>query len=250
MKKHKIDVLIVDSESESIDHLNEIVTVNSLVSRVELTGDADEALIRLISFDPDLILMEYPTVGKAGKELVKFIKSKNENSIIAFVSKTKQYASVAIRNGIFNYLIKPVSPPDLRHLISSVQQIKQSNVNSRVREIIEKSQEKVKLRFQTVKGYLMVDPSEIIYCKAEGFYTEVYLLNGRMELSYLFISRLEEILKDFNFIRIGRSYIINTVYIRRLFSGKNTIVLSANGKEYEIKASKPKIRMLGLLGSE
>lgn len=250
MKKHRISILIVESDPESRDYLNEILKVNTLVSSIELTGDTDEALLKLISISPDLVLMEYPSPGKTGKELIKFVRTKNENSIIAFVSKTKQFAAVAIRNGIFNYLIKPVSPVELRQLVSKVQKIKQSNISSRVQEIIEKSQEKIKLRFQILKGYLMVDPNEILYCKAEGFYTEVYLLNGRMELSYLFISKLEEILREYNFVRFNRSYIINTLYLRKLFSGKNIIVLSANGKEIEIKGSKTRIRMLSQFVSE
>lgn len=147
-------------------------------------------------------------------------------------------------------MIKPVSPHEIRQLVSKVQQIKQSNISFRVQEIIEKSHEKIKLRFQIIKGYLLVDPSEILYCKAEGFYTEVYLFDGRMELSYLFISKLEEILKEYNFVRVSRSYVINTMYIRKLFSGKNIIVLSANGKEIEIKGSKPKIRILSQFATD
>lgn len=70
MKKHRIGVLIVDSDPESRDHLNEILKVNSLVSAVDLAGDTDEALFRLIDISPDLILMEYPAPGKTGKELI------------------------------------------------------------------------------------------------------------------------------------------------------------------------------------
>lgn len=250
MKKHRIGVMIVESDPESRDHLNEILKVNTLVSSVELAGDTDEALLKLISGSPDLVLMEYPSPGKTGKELIRFIRTKNENSIIAFVSASKQFASLAIRNGIFNYLIKPVAPAELRQLVGKVQQIKQSNISSRVQEIIEKSQEKIKLRFQILKGYLLVDPAEILYCRAEGFYTEVYLLDGRMELSYLLIFKFEEILNNYNFVRVSRSYLINTLYIRKLFSGKNIIVLSANGKEIEIKGSKTKIKMLGQFASE
>lgn len=250
MKKHKIGVLVVDSEQESRTRLTEILKVNSLVSGIEVTADSDEALFKLISMSPDLVLLEYPSPGKAGKELIKFIRTKNEHSIIAFVSNNKDYASLAIRNGVFNYLIKPVDPHELRQLVSKVQQVQQSNISFRVQEIIEKSPKKIKLRFQILKGYLMVDPIEILYCKAESFYTEIYLLNGRVEMSYLFISRLEEILKEYNFVKVSRSYIINTMYIRKLFSGKNTIVLSANGKEIEIKGSKPKIKMLSQFASE
>ncbi len=250
MKKHKICVFVIESEPESQNQIIEILKVNSLISIIESAKDVDEALLKLITINPDLILLEYPTKGKAGKELIKFIKSKNQNSIVAFVSKTKRYATTAIRNGIFNYLLKPVSPEELKRIISKVQLLKQSNINIRVQEIIEKSQEQVRLRFQTVKGYLLVDPQDIIYCKAEGFYTEIYLVGDRVELSYLFISKLEEILQEFKFARISRSYIINSIYIRKLFSGKNPVVLSAHGQDLVLTGSKSKIRMLSKIDSE
>jgi two-component system LytT family response regulator len=250
MKKQGIDVLIVDSDPDSRDRLNESLRAVGLVSSVDQAGDTDEALFKLISVNPDLVLMEYPAPGRAGQELIRFIRTKNENCILAFVSTTRQYAAVAIRNGIFNYLVKPVSSDELDQLVGKVYQIKQTNISARVQEIIEKSQEKVKLRFQVMKGYLLVDPVDILYCKAEGFYSEVYLRDGRKELSYLFMSKLEEILKEYHFVRVSRSYIVNTLYIRKLFAGQNTVVLSANGKEVEIRGSKAKIKMLTQFASE
>ena len=250
MEKHKICVLVIDSEPESMDHIIDILNVSPVVSLVETARDADEALLKLIVINPDLVLLEYPTPGKSGRELLKFIKSKMENVIVAFVTNTKQNAAVAIRNGVFNYLLKPVSPEEIRRIVDKVQAIKQSNINIRVREIIEKSQERIKLRFQTMKGYILIDPEEIIYCKSEGIYTEIYLTDDRKELSYLYLSKLEEILSVFKFVRVSRSHLINPIFVRKLFSGKNAIILSANGKETEIKGSKLKIKMLSNLDLE
>ncbi len=242
--------MLIDRDPESLEWIQEILKGNPLVSSVESVVSADEALLKLITINPDLVLLEYPINGKAGRELLKFIKSKHENTIVAFVSKTKEYAATAIRNGIFNYLLKPVSKAEIELIIRKVQLIKQSNINVRVQEIIETSQEKTRLRIQILKGYMLIDPGEIIYCKSEGFYTEIYLASNRMELSYLFLSKLDEILSEFKFFRVSRSHLINPFYIRKLFSGKNVIVLSSNGKETEIKGSKSKIRVLNNLYSE
>lgn len=250
MKNNKIGVLIVDSEPESQTHIRNSIQSNSLIDSIESAQDSDEALMKFLTFSPDLVLLEYPVQGKTGKEFIKFIQAKQEDTIIAFLSKTKNYAASAIRSGVFNYLLKPVSPEKLENLVSKVHQIKHSNINLRVQELIENSNENTRLRFQTVKGYTLLEPEDILYCKSEGFYTEIYLTDGKIELSYLFISKLDEILKQFNFMRVSRSFLVNLRYVRKLFSGKNIIVLSVNGKEIEIKASKPKMKLLYNLESE
>ena len=101
-----------------------------------------------------------------------------------------------------------------------------------------------------MKGYILIDPEEIVYCKSEGIYTEIYLTDDRKELSYLYLSNLEEMLRIFKFVRVSRSHLINPIFVRKLFSGKSAIILSSNGKETEIKGSRPKIKMLSNLDLE
>lgn len=250
MDKHKICVLIIESEPETLKHINELLLANPLVSDIECVTDSDQALLKILDNNPDMVLLENPIKGKVGKGLVKFIQTKLTETAIVFVCETKEYASDAIRSGIFNYLLKPVSQAELEKITEKVHLIKQTNIQERINQIIEKTPENTKLKFQTTKGYLIVDPEEILYCKADGFCTELHLTNDRLELSYLFLSKLDEILNQFNFLRVSRSYLINQKYIRKIYRSNNTIILSSDGKEYEIKGSKPQIRNLSKFDAE
>ncbi len=250
MNNHKIFALIIESEIDSLNLLLDIFGANPLISGIETAADSDQAILKIINFIPDIVLFEYPPKGNSGKDLLKFIQTKLTETTIIIVSETKDYAATAIRNGIFNYLLKPVSKEDLDKVIDKISLIKQTNVQSRINEIIQKTPEETRLRFQTTKGYLIVDPEEILYCKADGFCTELHLSNERTELSYLFLSKLEEILRQFNFLRVSRSYLINQKFIRKISRSNNTIILSSNGKEYVVKGSKQQIKNLINFDSE
>lgn len=250
MGERKICVLVVDNETTSLKRTLKMLQANSLVLKVESATDSDEALLKIINSNPDVVFLEYPVIGKAGNELIRFIKTKLTETTIVYVSKSKEYAENAIRNGVFNYLLNPVSKVELEKIINKVHLIKQNNIQVRINQIIEKIPEDTKLRFQTISGFLIVDPDEILFCKANGVCTDLYLTNNRIEYSFLFISRLDEILNKYNFLRVSRFYLINQKYIRKLYRSNNTIVLIAEGKEYEIRSTKQHIRNLSKFDSE
>ncbi|HZL08889.1 MAG TPA: LytTR family DNA-binding domain-containing protein [Prolixibacteraceae bacterium] len=250
MMKHKICVLIIDSEPESLKHTQKLLQSNSLVSIVESAKDSDEAILKIINSNPDIVLLEYPVKGNAEKELIKYIQTKLTETTIVFVSMTKEYAANAIRYGVFNYLTKPISMEELELITQTVHQTKQTNIQTRINQIIEKTQEEIRLKFQTTRGYLIVDPQDIICCKADGFCTELCLTNNRIELIYMFLSKLDKILSAYNFLRVSRAYLVNRKYVRKVYPGKNTIILFSDGEEYEIKSSKSHMKKLSNFDTE
>ena len=250
MNSTKISILIIDSEQESMDQALKLLQTNPLVSDIKTAENTDLAILKIINSNPDIILFNYPSKGKAEKELIEFVKTKLTETTLVLVSKTKEYAAFAIQNGIFKYLLKPIENSELLKIINTVHEDKQTNLQARVNQLIDETPEETRLRLQTTKGYLMLNPDELIFCKAAGFYTELYLTSDRNELSSQFLSRFEEMLSPFNFIRVSRSHLINQRFIRKIYRSNNIIVLSANGKEYEIKGGRTHIRNLTKLDTE
>jgi len=250
MNSTKICILIIDSEQESMDHTIELLQANSMVSEIKTAENTDQAILKIINSNPDIILFDYPSKGKAEKELIEFVQTKLPETTLVLVSKTKEYAAFAIQNGIFKYLLKPIENTELLKIIDTVHENKQTNTRARVTQLIDGTPEETRLRLQTTKGYLMLNPDELIYCKADGFYTELYLTRDRFELSNQFLLKFEEMLSQFNFLRVSRSHLINQRYIRRIYRSNNMIVLSADGKEYEIKGGRTHIRNLSKFDTE
>jgi two-component system LytT family response regulator len=146
--------------------------------------------------------------------------------------------------------LKPVAVEEIENMISEVHQAKQTQLLARINELIEKTPEESRIRIQTTKGYFMLNPEDLIFCKASGFYTELYLTRNRTELCSQYLMKFDEMLEPFRFIRASRSYLINPKYIRKIYRNTNTIVLSHAGKEYEIKANKTQIKNINNFGAE
>lgn len=248
--EHKICVLIIDSEPTSVIHIQEILNENALIDRIDVATDSDMALIKIIDFTPDIVLMEFPFRDKTINELYKFIKTKLTETTVVFISESKDNAAQAIQHGVYHYLLKPILNDKLDKIIGQILLLKQNSVQLKIKQVIEKSTEEKRLMFYTSKGYVLIDPEEIIFCKADGIFSEMYLTQNRKEIIYLFLSRVEEMLSSDDFIRSSRKFLINKKYIRKVYKNNNSILLFHEGKEYIVKGSKQHIRNLTKLNPD
>jgi DNA-binding LytR/AlgR family response regulator len=245
MGRDQISALIIESDAAAQEHLLTLLRFYPMVSLIETATNTDFALLKVIDINPDIVFLEYPVKGKTGKKIIKFIQTKLPKTAVVFASKSKRYALDAIRQEVYNYLLKPVEKAELGKIMEKVQPDKQSNVLNLIDEIIEKKQEDSRLKFTTAKGFTLINPNEILFCKAEGPYTELHFVNKNRELANMFLSKIEKILNPYNFVRISRSMVVNKNYIRKVFPTTDTLILSVNGLEYEIKGSRLQMKTLG-----
>jgi len=250
MNNDKICILIIDNEIESLNSIIETLRAYPLISEIETVTDTNQAILKIINRSFDIIFLDCPSKGNAEKELIALAKSQQPEPTLVYVSESKEYAAYAIQNGIFNYLLKPIIGEELAKIITTVHKNKRSDPHLRISQMIESTPEETRLRLQTTKGYLMLNPTEIIFCKAFGFYTELYLTRGRFELSSQLLLKFEKILTQFNFLRVSRSHLINQQFIRKVYKTNNIIVLSVDGKDYEIKAGRVHIKNLSKFDTE
>jgi DNA-binding NtrC family response regulator len=86
---------------------------------VELASSAKQALERLAASDPDIFLLDIKMPGMDGIELQKKIREAKPDATIIIMTA---YASVdtalaAMKQGAYDYIIKPFDPNDLEHLV-------------------------------------------------------------------------------------------------------------------------------------
>ena len=101
-----------------------------------------------------------------------------------------------------------------------------------------------KLYFNTRDELVCIDANKIAVVQANGNYSRVVYITKREFMLTHGISRLEEILKSYNskdnrFIRLGRSIIVNHVFLQKIDVQKQQIVLS-DGDKNEIRITIPK----------
>lgn len=244
MGANNLVVLIIDNEAQELLKIVNLLQSNPFISEILTASDTNEAILKIISKSPDVVLIDYPTKGNSEKELFELIKTKLQDSTLIFVSESKEFAKTAIQNGIYNYLLKPLNRKALDDQIKIALEKKHSNIKSRFDQLISNNVNEIRLRFLTTNGYIIFSPDELIFCKATGYYTELYLTNDRNEISHLSLLKIEEKMIPYGFLRIGRTHMINPKYIKRIFKKGNTITLSSDGIEYELKAGKDQLKKL------
>ncbi|HAX02595.1 MAG: hypothetical protein A2Y45_01855 [Tenericutes bacterium GWC2_34_14] len=110
------------------------------------------------------------------------------------------------------------------------------------------------LLFPTPDGYIQVQAKQIMYLEAFGDDIYMHLDQGASELIRQPLYQLEEMLKPYHFIRIGKSFIVNITkirYIRTSFNAKLDLEL-ISGTHLEVSRSfvKDFKRALGILKKE
>jgi len=58
-------------------------------------------------------------------------------------------------------------------------------------------------------GYRLVNQENILYCRAEGNYTEVHFVNGKTMLISRKLKQVAASLEDDSFLRIHQSFLVN-----------------------------------------
>lgn len=243
----KYKALIVDDEAEARDLLENLLLDLEDVEVVAKAESVDEALHFILTDEPDLIFLDIEMPGKDGFDLISEMRNYNVKAEIIFVTAFNKYAIKAIKASAFDYLLKPVDPEEL--LLSFVR-FKNEQKEIDFREKIEglfdalKSQSKIRFNFRSESIY--VDPSEIIYIRAEGNYSVLYLENGGSETITNNIGKLEELLQCNKFIRISRSVIINKDFPAKIDRKQKRCYLLNNDIDYQFSMSNKRMKNVNL----
>jgi DNA-binding response OmpR family regulator len=109
----KIRVLLVDDEKEFVDALAERLEIRDF--DVTKAFDGDEALDRIRSVDVDVVVLDVMMPGKDGIDVLREIK---KTKPLVEVLMLTGHASVesaidGLKNGAFDYLMKPTDTKDL-----------------------------------------------------------------------------------------------------------------------------------------
>lgn len=89
-----------------------------------------------------------------------------------------------------------------------------------------KDPKRMRLAVPTKNGKIFINEEEILYCKAEGSYTTLYLKDRENILITRGLRKVNEAFSPGTFVRIHHSYIVNISHIIDYsVNGKNCVTL-------------------------
>jgi two-component system LytT family response regulator len=233
-----LKTIIVEDEQTSREILKNYLT--KYCPTVDVLGEAsniDEAMVLIRNNDLDLIFLDVEMPYGSGFDLLdKFDKTDFE---VVFVTAYNQYAIEALNNHASYYLLKPISIDELIKAVDYVTQIKIKENELQHAVLVPKiSATNNKITIPTQDGFEVLEMKDIIYCKADDNYTEIFLENNQKKLVSKTLKYFEDILKESGFARIHKSFLVNVSYIASYKKGKGGTISLSNGKELSVSASK------------
>jgi len=203
-------VYIVDDESHAVGILLEYVR---LTPRLQLLGSSTnpvEALESIKTFRPQLTFLDINMPEISGLELTRVI---GELTQIIFTTSYREYGPEAYESNVIDYLLKPIS---YQRFLKSVEKSELLHVKSSTQPIKEQHAIFVK---GNIKGKLVPIPAwEIIYIKSDEHYIHIHTETNKV-VTLSSIGKIQDQLPDDHFVRVHRSYIINTARIKSIEYG-------------------------------
>lgn len=211
------------------DELHGRVALKNQIQRyctsIDLIGEADsfaDAYDKILTLKPDLLLLDLELGDGNGIQLIESLPKNFAVPRIIFTTAYDQYAVKAFRLNAIDYLLKPINPDQLVFAINkATQEFDQKHLQIQQLEWLKEQRFDTKdngdkIAISTHQGLIQIVINEIIRCEANSNYTLFYLSNNQKIVATRSLIEFEDSLTDFNFFRVHKSHLINTLQIKKI----------------------------------
>ena len=227
-----VKAIIIEDEENNRLHLNNLLKKHCLsVNIVGMAEDAIQGIDLIKEKKPQLVFLDIHLPNGDGFKLLECIP--NRNFEVIFVTAYDQYAIKAIRFCALDYLLKPISVIELKNAVEKALlkiNYEKESINSRLETFytnVQNSEKRIGL--PSMERIEFVKVSEIVRCQGENNYTHVYLADGRKILVTRTLKEFEELLSEYDFIRVHQSHLVNLKFIKSFEKSDGGYLLLHNG---------------------
>lgn len=219
----QINCIVIDDEPPAIQIIEKHIEKVPFLNRIASFDNSVEASIFLQQQAIDLVFMDIQMPELSGVQLVKLLKGKSK---VIFTTAYSQYAIEGYENDVVDYLLKPISFERFFQASQKVFEGLQTPISAKLER---NSEEYIFVKIQN--KYLKIFLYEIIYIESSGNYLNIFMMNDQITV-YGSIKDFATKLPDNQFIRVHKSYIIATDFLRSVEG--NQIILVHNKNEIKI----------------
>lgn len=240
----KLKAIIVEDELASRETLTSYL--ENYCPDVELIAEADSVksgFEMIKKHKPDVVFLDIEMPYGNAFDLLE--KIENIDFEIVFVTAYSNYAIKALNMSASYYILKPIS---IDELINAVEKIKKNREEDKVsihsKVLLENIQsvnkQNHKIVLPQLSGFEVVNVTDIVRCQADDNFTKFFLKDGTSKLISRTLKYYDEILREFKFIRIHKSHLVNFQYITRYLKGKGGQVEMIDGSTVDVSPNRKK----------
>ncbi|MBC8321796.1 MAG: response regulator transcription factor [Bacteroidetes bacterium] len=231
--------LIIDDEENNRLRLKQIIYKH--FPHIQVVGEADgveNGLMAITNFNPDIVLLDIKMADGDAFDLLNKVISISFK--IIFITAYEEYALKAIKFSALDYLLKPVSVEDLKSAFYKAEnqiltdlKLQVSNLQNNLRTTKNKT-----LALKTSEKIYLLDVNDIIRCEADRNYTYLFVNEQKKHIASQPMKEFEDILKEFGFIRIHKSHLINMAFIESFDKSDGGYVILKDKTELPVSRRK------------
>lgn len=218
--------MIVDDETLALNRLKRLLK-ESNVHEVVSFNDSIKALEVALKESFDVIFLDISMPHMSGLELANAILQHAPKTFIVFQTAYEEFALDAFKSGGIGYLLKPIESKMVMEMIEKIR-LYLGNSKDVEQKIVAKSFDAIHL----------IDVNDICFIQAS--LDEVIIQTTQKEVyAKKKIGELELYLKNKNFFRVHRSYLINVDKIKSMQSVEQSkLIIAFEGIDNVVMSSK------------
>lgn len=221
----KFSAIVIDDKSSVIETMDLIIN-QFLKTELEIVASytsASEGFKGILEKKPDLVFLDIEMPDINGLELASLLPEDCTSKIV-IISGKENYAFKAIKQSVFDYLLKPISVAEIKNVVLKLNKERDINVaelgvNNNI--LIINRQDKA----------VFIELESISKIEANGACSEIYYHDKKIGSTKSF-KHYEEILPKNIFLKIHRSWIVNIHFIKEVIKqdGVGYVILKDDSK--------------------
>lgn len=124
-----LKVLLIDENKETLSKIKEVLEKDNGIGSVTVSSNGDEALRKIMTLNPDVVVMDLIISGVDGFEVIREAKERRcKSKFIVITSITSEmFVQKAMLLGVDYYMLKPVNEEILQKRINDIFETKSTN---------------------------------------------------------------------------------------------------------------------------
>jgi len=202
-----IKCLAIDDEPLALKQIGSYIQKTPFLELAGLCNSALTALEHLSVSKIDLLFVDINMPDLSGMD---FVKSLKEKPFIIFTTAYSEYAVEGFKVDAVDYLLKPFGYSDFLKAANKVRSLAELSTAPTADAVPGKDYLFVKADYKVLR----IELSEIVYIESMHEYVRIHLDNNKPVMTLLSLKTLEEQLPSDRFMRVHRSFIVNSQKIK------------------------------------
>lgn len=234
-----IKALIIDDEANNREKLRNLIVKNC--PNIEIAGEANgvrSGITAIRDKNPDLVFLDIRMDDGTGFDLLNRFDTIDFKLI--FVTAYEEFALKAFRFSAVDYLLKPVDPDELIDAVKkAVSQLLQEHKKQLdiLSESIQSGRFK-KITLRDANNIHIINIGDIIHCDSDSNYVRFAILNESEIIVSRQLKEYEELLADYGFFRVHKSYLINMAHAKRFEKADGGFVVMSDESRIPVASRK------------